>query len=114
MDTAAFSDWLRGCRCARLRAGASRAWTGAAVAGAIGCSSRRSPFRGRWMGLFTTDPRSARWARSICSAGRGVSLHRRRLGLLLRLPGLGFLSGPFVLTTVRLILIWLAAGWRCH
>ena len=70
-------------------------------------------FGGRWMGLFTTDPaiREMGALYLLCQAavfpftGAGLACYFACLGL-------GFVSGPFVLATVRLILIvagcWLA------
>jgi MATE family, multidrug efflux pump len=90
------------------------AWTGAAVAGAIGLVfTAVALFGGRWMGLFTTDPaiREVGTLYLLCQAavfpftGAGLACYFACLGL-------GFVSGPFVLATVRLILIvagcWLA------
>jgi Na+-driven multidrug efflux pump len=90
------------------------AWTGAAVAAAIGLLfTAVALFGGRWMGLFTADPaiRDMGALYLLCQAavfpftGAGLACYFARLGV-------GFVSGPFILATVRLILIvggcWLA------
>ncbi len=90
------------------------AWTGAAVAAAIGLLfTVVALFGGRWMGLFTADPaiRDMGALYLLCQAavfpftGAGLACYFACLGI-------GFVSGPFVLATVRLILIvggcWLA------
>jgi Na+-driven multidrug efflux pump len=83
------------------------AWTGAAVAGAIGLLfTAVALFGGRWMGLFTADPaiRDMGALYLLCQAavfpftGAGLACYFACLGI-------GFVSGPFVLATVRLILI---------
>jgi putative MATE family efflux protein len=90
------------------------AWTGAAVAGAIGLLfTAVALFGGRWMGLFTADPaiRDMGALYLLCQAavfpftGAGLACYFACLGI-------GFVSGPFVLATVRLVLVvvgcWLA------
>ena len=90
------------------------AWTGAAVAAAIGLLfTAVALFGGRWMGLFTADPaiRDMGALYLLCQAavfpftGAGLACYFACLGI-------GFVSGPFILATVRLILIvggcWLA------
>ena len=90
------------------------AWTGAAVAATIGLLfTAVALFGGRWMALFTADPaiRDMGALYLLCQAavfpftGAGLACYFACLGI-------GFVSGPFVLATVRLILIvggcWLA------
>jgi len=90
------------------------AWTGVAVAAAIGLLfTAVALFGGRWMGLFTADPaiRDMGALYLLCQAavfpftGAGLACYFACLGI-------GFVSGPFILATVRLILIvggcWLA------
>ncbi|HEX9525506.1 MAG TPA: MATE family efflux transporter [Reyranella sp.] len=90
------------------------AWTGAAVAATIGLLfTAVALFGGRWMGLFTADPaiRDMGALYLLCQAavfpftGAGLACYFACLGI-------GFVSGPFVLATVRLVLIvggcWLA------
>ena len=90
------------------------AWTGAAVAAAIGLLfTAVALFGGRWMALFTADPaiRDMGALYLLCQAavfpftGAGLACYFACLGI-------GFVSGPFILATVRLILIvggcWLA------
>jgi Na+-driven multidrug efflux pump len=90
------------------------AWTGVAVAAAIGLLfTVVALFGGRWMGLFTADPaiRDMGTLYLLCQAvvfpftGAGLACYFACLGI-------GFVKGPFVLATVRLVLIvggcWLA------
>ena len=93
----------------------SVAWTGAAVAAAIGLLfTAVALFGAHWMGLFTSDPaiRDMGALYLLCQAA-GVSVNRHGPCLLLRLPrASAIVSGPFVMAAVRLILIvlgcWLA------
>jgi len=90
------------------------AWTGAAVAGAIGLIfSAVALFGGHWMGLFTADPaiREVGALYLLCQAavfpftGAGLACYFACLGI-------GYVSGPFLLAALRLVLIvggcWLA------
>lgn len=90
------------------------AWTGAAVAAAIGLIfTGVALFGGSWMGLFTTDPaiRAMGTLYLLCQAavfpftGAGLACYFACLGI-------GFVSGPFLLAAIRLVLIvggcWLA------
>jgi Na+-driven multidrug efflux pump len=90
------------------------AWTGAAVAAAIGLLfTGIALFGGRWMGLFTADPaiRDMGALYLLCQAavfpftGAGLACYFACLGI-------GFVNGPFVLAAMRLVLIvggcWLA------
>jgi Na+-driven multidrug efflux pump len=90
------------------------AWTGAAVAAAIGLVfTGVALFGGRWMGLFTADPaiRAMGALYLLCQAavfpltGAGLACYFACLGI-------GFVSGPFLLAAIRLVLIvggcWLA------
>jgi putative MATE family efflux protein len=90
------------------------AWTGAAVAAAIGLLfTVVALFGGRWMGLFTADPaiRDMGALYLLCQAavfpftGAGLACYFACLGI-------GFVNGPFVLAAMRLVLIvggcWLA------
>jgi Na+-driven multidrug efflux pump len=90
------------------------AWTGAAVAAAIGLIFTTVALFGQsWMGLFTTDPvlRDTGALYLLCQAlvfpftGAGLACYFACLGI-------GFVSGPFVLALLRLILVvggaWLA------
>jgi Na+-driven multidrug efflux pump len=90
------------------------AWTGAAVAAAIGLLfTGVALFGGRWMGLFTADPaiRDMGALYLLCQAavfpftGAGLACYFACLGI-------GFVNGPFVLAAMRLVLIvggcWLA------
>jgi Na+-driven multidrug efflux pump len=93
------------------------AWTGAAVAAAIGLIfTGVALFGGRWMGLFTTDPaiRAMGALYLFCQAavfpftGAGLAGYFACLGI-------GFVSGPFLLAAIRLVLIlggcWLALSF---
>jgi Na+-driven multidrug efflux pump len=90
------------------------AWTGAAVAATIGLIFTTVALFGQsWMGLFTTDPvlRDTGALYLLCQAlvfpftGAGLACYFACLGI-------GFVSGPFVLALLRLILVvggaWLA------
>jgi Na+-driven multidrug efflux pump len=90
------------------------AWTGAAMAAAIGLLfTGVALFGGRWMGLFTADPaiRDMGALYLLCQAavfpftGAGLACYFACLGI-------GFVNGPFVLAAMRLVLIvggcWLA------
>jgi putative MATE family efflux protein len=90
------------------------AWTGAAVAGSIGLLfTGVALFGARWMGLFTNDPaiRDMGALYLLCQAvvfpltGAGLACYFACLGI-------GYVSGPFLMAALRLILIvvscWLA------
>ncbi|HEY4890548.1 MAG TPA: MATE family efflux transporter [Reyranella sp.] len=96
------------------------AWTGAAVAAAIGLLfTVVALFGGRWMGLFTADPaiRDMGALYLLCQAavfpftGAGLACYFACLGI-------GFVNGPFVLAAMRLVLIvggcWLALSLTGH
>ena len=96
------------------------AWTGAAVAAAIGLLfTGIALFGGRWMGLFTADPaiRDMGALYLLCQAavfpftGAGLACYFACLGI-------GFVNGPFVLAAMRLVLIvvgcWLALSLTGH
>ena len=83
------------------------AWTGAAVAAAIGLIfTAVALFGGSWMGLFTADPaiRDTGALYLLCQAvvfpftGAGLACYFACLGI-------GFVSGPFLLALLRLILV---------
>ena len=96
------------------------AWTGAAVAAAIGLLfTVVALFGGRWMGLFTADPaiRDMGALYLLCQAavfpftGAGLACYFACLGI-------GFVNGPFVLAAMRLVLIvggcWLGLSLTGH
>jgi putative MATE family efflux protein len=88
------------------------AWTGAGLAAAIGLVFTCVALFGRsWMGLFTSDPviRDIGALYLLCQAavfpftGAGLACYFACLGI-------GFVSGPFMLAAVRLVLI-VGGGW---
>ncbi len=93
------------------------AWTGAAVAAAIGLVFTVVALFGRqWMGLFTSDPAIRDMgALYLLEPGRSVPADRRRSCLLLRRASASASSAsPLPLAALRLVLIvggaWLASG----
>lgn len=88
------------------------AYTGAAVAGAIGLVfSGVALFGGGWMGLFTADP-AIRSAGALYLLGLAAVFPLTGVGLAAYFAclAIGYVTGPFVLALVRVAIV-VAAGW---